>query len=332
MPNFPTIDASLVTSATAMAFESEFFDVYAPELPNVKQRLEGVMTLGLPSKAADTPYHYFETSAHPRIWKRGDAVSQDGFRGRSWTVTNFYYGKELTWYTEDEDDDQTGQLMVKAQELGKNFAILTERLFFQVLTAGTDADLLATAPTAPDGAAMFSATNGDSGNRFGVSGGNIVTGQGVATTEAIEDDYIRGITRMQSFQDTKGQPRTIEESLRDFVIICPLALSRVMYRTFYAETVQGANAGISGISELGSQFPRPRIWATQRLSGSDWYLFNKNITRKAIFEQIREDTTSNIGDFSNSDRTRSTRVKSLQFYKRLGIGLGVPYQCIKIDN
>lgn len=325
----PTVDASLTTPATAIAFEDAFFDMYKPVLPEVKKRLEGIADLDKTSKAADSRYFAYETAAHPRIWLRGDPISSEAFKGRSWTVVNFFYGKSIPWYYEDEQDDQTGQLLPKAQELGLNHALLPERLFFQVLSASADADLLPLIPTASDGAAWFSATNGAGNARFGVTGGNIVNGQGVETVSAVRSDYYRGRQRIKSFQDTKGQPRYPEEMIQDFVIVAPVAMEEVLEQAFNPNIVQGLNAGISQPIATKSL---PRIFTTQRLTGPDWYLFCSNIPIKAFFRQIREGLQTNTSDFSNSDETRRYRKREWFARERMGIGLSECYQCVKIDK
>lgn len=329
-PHIPTVDASAVVTATAIAFSNEFFDAYRPILPNVQQELAGVMDLSLSSVAADSVYQYFETASHPRIWKDGAAISQDAFRGRNWTVENFFYGRRIPWKWEDQLNDQTGQLVPKVQELGMNFGWLVLRLFYQQLQGQTDADLLQGTPTSPDGAgALFSATDGAAANRFGITNGNLLTGGGTGSA-SMRQDFFRARNQIHRFQDTKGVSRYPTGFCKNFSLYYAADREDEGIRAFVNEFVQGTAAGVS--NETLNIKNAPQLNPTPFITDNDMYVFCTDVPRKMIFKQSRQALTTNIADFTNSDLARTQRTYYVDFFEYFGIGFGPGYSGVKVNN
>lgn len=329
-PPIPTVDASAVTVATAIAFNNEFFDAYQPILPDVAEELQGVMALDLVSIAEDSRYQYFETASHPRVWLRGRAISQDAFKGRSWTVENFFYGRRINWNYEDQINDQTGQLMPKVQELGMNFGWLVLRLFYQVLLASTDAELLQSIPTGPDGVTgLFSATDGAGAARYGVTNGNLLVGGGVGSA-VMRQDFFRARNQIQKFLDTKGVPRYPAGFCKNFMVFYANDREDEGIRAFLNELIQGSNAGVA--NEVKKLKNPPELRPSTFITDNDMFVFCTDVKQKPIFKQNREPLMTNIGDFTNSDMARSTRNYTIDFFEYFGIGVGPNFNCAKINN
>ena len=166
--------------AFAAGLRTEFLNLYERRYKAVQERLSRLMRLNIPSTRNEEDYFYYESAPHVKRWVRGDEMATKGFKGVKWTVPNYEWAEGVSWHFADRQDDQTKNLVDHARGLGESYALLQERIFFQLLQGETDPDLLpyAATMTATDGATLFSATHGDTTDRFGVSGGNTLTGTG----------------------------------------------------------------------------------------------------------------------------------------------------------
>lgn len=319
-----------VSSAETLArgLSMQFTRTYETYITGVNKRLELVMDLSVPSDKYEESYAYYESAPHPRRWVRGQPIPSDAFGARSWNVVNHDWGLEIPWHANDEDDDQLGGLVDQARQGGQNFAILDERLFFQVLIGSTDLDLLPAVPNAPDGVGLF---NGAA--RFGHASGNIVTGTGVATVSAIQTDLYAAIARGIAFQDTKGQPLLPPEILRRVVVVFGSANLEIFERAFQQRFHLAPATAVAAVSNviMDAAF-EVILWPTPRITDNDWFVFFVNHPRKAVFKQVRQPLRDNIADFTNSDRTRQTKVKALSWDSRAGYGVTLPHMAIQVNN
>ena len=230
-----------------------------------------------------------------------------------------------------------------ARGLGESYALLQERIFFQLLQGETDPDLLpdAATMTAPDGATLFSATHGDTTDRFGVSGGNTLTGTGT-TISNIRQDFFSALVRFKLFKDTEGQPMWSDSFVDGpYIIVYPAQLEEVMRESF-TQRYHVQDAG--GVATTDKMSPavsnvildsgqKVQLWGTQRLSDSnDFYIFMASSDVKPIFSQERQPLTDVVETFENSDTVRRTGIESIRFLSRHGFGLSLPYSIIKVTN
>ena len=307
------------------------------------------MELGLPSDKLSELYAYFRSAPHARRWPRNTDIPSDSFDSVQFSVVNYDWGVEIPWHENDEEDDQTHSLVSRAQDTATSFALLPERVFFQLLLASTDVALLPAVPNAPDGVALFSATDGASADRFGISGGNIVTGSATTTVGSAQDvlvDTFNAIERLLSFQDTKGQPYWPDEYLDQGVtIVFGLAYFREFQTAFKAELIMQTIAGDGGAAATDdvktgaavSNYAKAAglkvtLWPTPRITTNDFYIFLNGAAKKATFEQVRRPLRDNLADMGNSDRARRSKVKALQWDARLGYGVALPNQCVQVNN
>jgi len=334
MPAIPTV---LAGATLANGLSAHFRDGYGQGTGTRQHELLAkVMDLGLPSTARQTPYAYYETAPYPRLNPRGDKVSFKAFASKAFTITNYNYELAIGWHEDDRADDQVQGLYDRASAGGRNWGTLKER-FLVAMETSTPGDLLPATPNAPDGATLFSATNGAGGDRFGLSGGNIESGGGVTTGALIRADFWQARGRFAQFQDTEGQPLW-DGSFLDagFVIRYSAALEEVFREAFLqGRTLAGAvtstsNAAVTN-TVLESGIPI-WLWPTQRLSGNDWYVYAVGSQHKAVFEQTRQDLTESIATRDNSDHARQTGEESIQWKSRHGVGAYLPYQVVKVDN
>lgn len=326
------LNTVLATEALARGLRSEFIDTYKSYGPSSEAKVGMVMDLSVPSDKASELYAYFESAPHARRWPVGEDRGTEGFRARDFTVVNYDWTNGVSWHENQEQDDQTKSLPDQARDAGQTFAFLPERCLFQYLTAATDLDLLPALQNAPDGAALFSATDGAAANRFGVSGGNTKVGLGLAPA-AIRSDFFTMKGRAQSATDTKGQPFLPPEVLDEWVIIYSSSYEESFLEAFRQEittSLVGGGGGFSNVALLSGL--KIHLWSTPRITTGYWYMRPVKVRKKSLFRQVRQEIRDNVEDFTNSDITRRTKVKSLFWDARFGIGLGLPIDWWRVTN
>ena len=324
----------IVSANTLTAgIRADFADAYKSAYEASKSRLGSVMDLGLPSDKLTELFAYFESAPYPRLWKRGDAISADEFGSVQFNVTNRDWGIRIGWHENDREDDQTRSLMDRAREAGRNFGTLPERVFFQILLNAADNDLLPAVPLSPDGAAMFSTTDGGGAARFGIANGNLLTGTGVASSAAIRTDFFSAIEQLRGFQDTQGQPLWPDNILDGGFSVIYGVHNEGEFREAFQQgrTLDGGAAVTNIIMESGLNVD---LWSTQRIpSGNDdWYVFAKKAPYKATFQLVRRPLRESFGNMDNSDEARQTKIEHVQWDSREGYGLMLPYSCLQLNN
>jgi phage major head subunit gpT-like protein len=298
-------------------------------------KLPMLMELGVGSTQRSENYFYWESAPDPVRWRRGDDIPAKNIRSRSYSVENFTWARAIDWHEEDQEDDQTGSLMTQARALAGRFAVLPERVAFQVLLAAANPDLLPAIPNAPDGVALFSATDGSGAARFGFAGGNIQTGTGVATSAAIRADFFNAIERMQQFQNTEGEPFHAEDLAdKGFLVIYGTQNEQVFREAFQQRTVLEDGTGSAGVGNIILEGGLSvRLWSTSRLAGNnDWFVIALGYEIKPIFRQVRLELTTDEQNRSNSDRSRDTRMHRFQAWARFGFGVNLPIGTVQVDN
>ena len=306
-----------------------------------KKRLGGCMEMDYPSTRREEIYAYMTTPPVLNRWPVGSNMEAGTFKGVRYTCLNHRFAQSVSWNASDAQDDQLNSLLLTARGIGANAAQLDERLFFQILNGTTDTDLLPSAtPNAPDGAALYSATDGASAIRFGVSGGNIVTGNIDSAIEC-RTAYWSALGRFRNMQDTQGQPLH-DESVIDGpkILIYGAANEQVFRESFIQNQVVGValagidptSASVAASSNLIQDSNQvPTLWSTQRISDNNSYLFLENSPIKAIFSQLREPLREQVATMDNSDIARDTGVESVRFWLRKGVSPNLPYQTIQLN-
>lgn len=302
---------------------------YKQNYDGVLKNLADVVALDLPSDKRTEIYALHRTMPYPAHWRRGDAIPVEATDTLSYQLTNLRFGKGIEWEEDDRKDNQIADLFTEAQQLGANFASLPSRMFAEVL-AGS-ASLLPNIPNSPDGAALFSATDGASAARFGVSGGNIITGTGVASAATIVTDFFSAVVRQSQFLNTKGQPYFEPDvSTESYTVYFGVANTKFFTEAFVSLRPQGSSAAPSNI--IIANGVTVRLVPTQRITDNDWYVFRADSPVKAVFTQLREGLTQRVQTPDNSDKARTTAVEGVYFKWRGAIGVNVPFAAVKVNN
>lgn len=331
-----------VTAALlANGIRAEFADTYSKIQNRVADsRLPLVMDLGIGATNRKHEFGYMLAAPHMAEWRRGDSIPTGGMGSVQFEVPVHNWGRRVQWHENAREDDQTQTLYDSAAGAGRSAALLPERFFFELLT--NTGDLLPAIPLAPDGVAMFSATDGDTNPRFGASGGNIISSStGVTSAADILTDFYAAVTRFLAFRDqpTGGQPLFTSEIVdMGFVVIFPAALSKLFDEAFVQKRqglVLGTDAGTTPSNVIIDSSRNVELWPTTRLSGEDWYIALRESPKKPTFmlnrAEIRERTS--LGDENNSDQVRTTGLEYVQWDCRKGAGIALPYGMMKVvDN
>lgn len=302
----------------------------------------------VPSGMELESYFYSESRPYPVRWPSGTTRGTKGFKRIRYTVVNKDWTSGVGWNRNQVADDVTKSLMADVKETASRWATLEMRVAAQVIEGATDFDLLDTIPNSPDGADLFNATDGAGANRFGVSGGNIISGSGVANESQIIKDFYAAQARFLNFKDTESQPLIDPGTfVEGFVVMYPPALTEVMKRAFRAEvtlatiTAAGATAAAaSNVAAAGTNnpvlaagdnvtlFPNPYLTDT-----SDWYVFLKGANVKPLFWQDRQGIEERILTAETGDRhSILTKEEAILWDKRGTMGANVPYGALMVNN
>lgn len=321
------VQASAVLTA---GLQANFAHTYAASSRANRDKLVKVMDMGQGANARTVPLGYFDSAEYPEYWRYGDPIPEGAANSVSYNVTIRRWAKRIKWNRDDVTDELTHTLKQRAVQLGDHYGTLHERILFQLMIGNTDPALLPAIPNAPDGAAFFAATAGGSA-RFGVTSGNLLTGNGVASPADIIRDYYRALQQFILFQDTKGQPlHDPGVAERGIMVVYGAANKEVFERAFYGTIQQGINAGISNpLKDSGKNF---ELWETPRISDNDWFVFltGNPLKPTAQFEKDGLETTE--ADWSNSDEARTQDVGYFQAKARYGYVVNLPYTAIEVNN
>jgi len=316
--------------------KSEFVKVWSENYETLKPDLGEIVWLGATSDKLTEFYAFLESAPYPVRWDRGTVISSKAMKSVQFSVTNRDWAARIYYHHNDEQDDQTGSLYAQARELGANWGTLAERVFFQFIQAGTDANLLPTVPNSADGVALYS-----SSTRFGSSGGNQVTESGTTTVQQIITDTMSVFRRYNEFQNTESQPLWNMSQTKNLTVIYAPELALVMNQALTAMAVFGYQAGTSttdtstaaGIDNVlkTAGFSIKPIMS-QRITDTSRYFFLRGLPdyKKPIFQQVREGFSEALGNWETSDHTRDTGEKYLQFRSREGYGSALAYATIKL--
>lgn len=321
-------------STLAAGIRDDFDRTYQPTFDGVLRQLGRVMQMDVPLNHRTETFGMHETIAYPERYDEGnEAIPMEGTSSNSFTVTAKSFGKRVRWRRIDRVDNKVGDLRAKAQMLGGHFASLDSRVFAEFLN--NSASLLPAIPNAPDGAALFSTTNGASAARFGRTGGNIVTGTGVTTSSQVEADFFSALDAFAQFQDKKGQPYyEADAGSSSYTIFAASADRKVVTQALKADVVHSVQAttgaGVSNVIIASGE--SVTVVFTARLATGDWYIFRDDAPVKAVFSGVREPLRFAEATEDNSDEARTSGIEYVQWSVRKAYGLNVPFAAIKVNN
>lgn len=312
----------------------DFWANYMAEETQVDSRL-GKFFPVIGSDMASEMFGYAQAAPVARYWAEGDAIPSDEFLTNLFPARSWKFGVGIEISQVSIEDDQTKMIMSRVMESAVSFAMLRERHFYWLLTGGATVDAIQMQPqlpTAPDGAAWFSATDGAGNARFGVTGGNIQPTSGVGTPQAIINDMIDGMARMASFLNQENQPVFNPGDVQREIAILFNASN---FRNFKAATSQMFVVASSGNAAPSNQaidadlkvvsIPNPRI------TTNNWAICGTQAKQKAPFWLERVAPKEVVGEPGNSDTAREFDVFKLYVRSRGGISLNLPLAWVGVQ-
>lgn len=331
----------LSTEMLVNGLRTEFVDTYSKIQNRRADSRLGLLMDTIPSTNYYATFAYFNAAPHMSYWRRGEPVPQDAFDSVSFEVFAYEYAKRVAWSKFDRKDDQTQSLMQVARMAGQSAALLEEEFFFELIT-GT-ASKLPAVPNAPDGVAMFSTTDGSGAARFGATSGNLLSGNGITTVADIRTDYYASIEQFKAFQNGKGQPLLSDDITDGGVVIVHAAADTEAFEEAFLQQRQAVlgpdnttdavtSVAVSNLVQDASR--NVVLWGTPRLATGDWYVFLRNAPIKPTFTLDREGVQefSSLEGDNNGDHLRNTGEEYIQWERRVGAGIALPYAAVKVNN
>ncbi len=318
---------------------SEFLLTYRRQVGR-HRLLPMVMKLGVGSTKRTERYGYWESTPTIDRWDRGEDMPEDEILGRAYSVVNLDWSKAIGFHDNDVEDVQLSGFRERARLLGGRASKLPQDIMFQMITAASNARLLKAIPNAPDGAALY-ATTAAGVARFGVTGGNIITGTGT-TGAQIRSDFWQSMERFRLFQDTEGEELLDDEVDAGVTILFNANLEEQFHEAFLQDrTVQivqnvaaAENVAAAAVTNTAKERGlRVELWPTQKITDNDWTIhLQSELVPKALFEQTRQAPRTFEESRANSQRARRTKRNAIMVDMRAGFGVNLPYGTIKVNN
>jgi len=280
-------------------------------------------------------YGWKESLPFPTKWPYGMPRTYRTIRDRHITIQLMPFQVAIPYNIYDKEDDQLGDMDTHVSMVVERFKMLPDQMVAEYLNNALGTNPLNDAiETAYDGVNVFSATDGDGNNRFGISGGNIVTGSGVSAA-AIMHDMAVVQRRFLQFKDTENQPifneATVQYSRLHAII--PNTLNEVFQRITKQEMIRGDAGSITAESNyLKGEFKyhlNPYL-----TDSSDYFVVVEHKYWKPF--AFREPGGSGLrqifADRSNSDRARDLNEEALLADVRNGMRPWFPATIVKVNN
>jgi hypothetical protein len=293
--------------------------------------VDACMARDLPSDKWQEKFFYYESAPYMKLWRRGETMSEGGFKGVQWAVVNYEFANSIQWHFADRSDDQTQSLVNRARDVGASAALLDELMLFDIINASASWDRLPAIPNAPDGNALYY-----SSTRFGHASGNQVTGTGVASAYTIRNDYYSAMARFASFQDTEGNlllpPDVVDGAVTIFFDATLLGVFAEAFDQKLSSTYGTTAGAVAASNVVIDQKRKVRMVPTARISANSWYIFLDNAPVKPVFSLMREPLQDAIETMENAPNVRATGYERIRFWMRKGYGVNMPMATLKVYN
>lgn len=337
--------ANLVSVANALTpgIDTRFISTYARKTEGIRADLVRMMDLAVPSDGAWNVYQHYKSAPHVRRWDRGQGIAVKGFSDVGWTTANLDWGQGVEAHANDLADDRTQNLVNRAGDVGASYALLPERVLFQIITGRTDPLLLPTIPNCPDGVGVYSTVDGAGNPRYGVTDGNIVSGGGVGDPQTIRDNFFTVQTRQRQFLDTESTYPLFGDDFTKagFVVAYNVANDQVFREAFKQERSLSIVRNVAGTENVAVGTPdniviasgipiflRPTVFITD----NDWYVFAIASEVKPVYQQYRQAPEMHVQTRDNSDIGRRNKILGWYWDGREGYGCNEAFGTVKVNN
>jgi hypothetical protein len=335
----------LVESGSTLTpgLRTDFWDTYEPMYKGVKEELSQLMKMDVPSNKLTELFGYYLAAPHPVIWKRGQVATHKAFKAVQFSIQNRDWVIGTDWHLNDEADDQTQSLRGRVMDTAEHMSMLDERVLFQMLQDASDTELLESIPNAPDGAPLYSTTDGEGGDRFQVTDGNVITGGDISTSDIIREYCFDAKNRFLRFKDGQGQPlfqpKMVDEGL---VLVANIDNSKVISEAFKQARTIGILKNVAGTENVAAAAVsniildsglQVKLWLTSRVTNDNLYFFLQSPrAKKPFFKLLRQEVREVTYDMTNDGHAKRTKEVGMQWDARYGYGIMLPYATVMVDN
>src|SRR3990167_1224945 len=325
-------DPIAIGALLTQGIRREFALVYTPRYRGVMDRIGGVVWLEVTSDKISEIYGFLNAAIYPVRWDPGNEIGAKSILSVQFRTPNRDFGRRV-YLPRNYEDDQTGTVFAVARALGTNWATLSERIFYQVMTNATDNDLLPVNPTSADGNDLYLTST-----RYGSSRGNAGGGTGTTIVQDVITDIFGVKRRLIEFQNTESQPfwdpTDIDRGLTIFhgsSLTLVMEQAKSMIVTPLAASTATSNAGIS--NSLQNAGFVPNFVNSQRITNSSYYCWLNGVDgpQRPLFRQVRKAMTEAQGNWSTSDHTRDVGEQYVQFDSREGWGSPLAIATVRVS-
>lgn len=329
IPTTPRVNATTSGALSAAVVENSFFRSLEQMEQEVPQEIRDLFIVAEPSSGQEELYAQFGSIPSFRRWDKGESRKYSAINEFYYTIVNKNWEATIQIHKDTRADDRTGTLDSKVNALAKRWAFLDVDIAAQLLESQSDADLLDSIPNSYYGLSLFNV------NYAFATGGNIVSGNGITTEDAVRTDLYAAQERFRSMVDEEGKRywESGDVDFSNFVIIIPNNQTEVWDAIINSQVLPGGFGASSTRSNV--LFNRGfRVHVETRLADTtDWYialLASPDI--KPFVIQPRQDPQFIQKDMSNSDHSFDTGLELIGGDARRGYSVYEPRSIIKINN
>ncbi len=217
-------------------------------------------------------YRWLGQVPQVREWVGGRQVRP--VRSAGVTIVNKVWEATVRVDADEQRRDQTGQILVRINELARRVATHPNKLLTELMLAGL------TSP-AYDGVPFFSTAHseGDSGTQSNVIGYDVGTPTAPSDSE-MKGAIIQAIAQIVGYRDDQGEP--MNESAREFTVVVPMTFLNPTLIALSSQTINASS------NPLAAAEPFRVTWvANPRLTWTDKFaLFRTDgPSRPFIFQE-----------------------------------------------
>lgn len=286
--------------------------------------------------ARNASFAWKESVPFPQRWDRGTSRNHQVFKDIKIDVPIYRFELTMDVEIHDQEDDQLGVESAKRHmQLAVNrYLVLPMKLLAEYLN-GTSVDL-PSLDVAYDGVNLFSTVDGDGNARFGVTSGNLLTGDdgGTVTVQGMTNDIFNAHQQFIQYLDPAGEI-IYDESMADignFLVIVPPEMAQVANEVAKSEYLRFTGSTDGGIQTNVLKNRVNYMTNPYLTSADDYFILLRNNYWKPMLKRQNTDVRSIWSDLNNSDRAREEYIESLYTDTRIGLSVWCPFTCIKVNN
>lgn len=307
--------AVIDTGLTLKGVRSEFFNRF-----NATRTYFQDWSTRIPSTTDAERYRWLGTVPQMREWGQGRHAK--GLRNEAYNVDNLKYEATLEVDRDEIADDQTGQIMIRAAELGQRAATHKDYLLGLLMDNGGSSGF-----NSYDGVSFFTVSH-SSGSSGWQSNAIVIDTAGDATTITTGEmatGIAQGIAAMMGFKDDQGLPMAIDQG----------SISVVVHPDYYwkarealgATVIANTSNVLQGAANLVSF---PFLTAPTTADGYIYLVKNDGVVRPFIF-QDREPVTFAAIDQPDSEEVFMREKNYYGVRARYRMTYGYWQYCVRVN-